>query len=55
MGGAIPSTKKELRLKIPIAELKYQNEWISGWQQLPEDECCDGKMDDMTDVSAENE
>ena len=50
-----PVLQKELRLRIPIAELKDLNEWISGWQQLPEDECCDGKKHDMTDVSAESQ
>ena len=46
-----PVLQKELRLRIPIAELKDQNEWISGWHQLPEDECCDNKIDNMTNVS----
>ncbi len=39
-----PVLEKELRLRIPIAELKDKDEWIRGWQQLPEDECCDSKM-----------
>ena len=50
-----PVLQKELRLRIPIAELKDQNEWISGWQQLPEDECCDNKTNNMTDISAESQ
>ena len=48
-----PVLQKELRLRISIGELKDQNEWVSGWQQLPKDECCDGTTDDMTDVSTE--
>ncbi len=32
-----PVLQKELRIKVPIAELKNQDEWVSGWQQLPED------------------
>ena len=50
-----PVLQKERRLRIPIAELKDQNEWISGWQQLPKDEYCDNKIDDLTDVSAKSQ
>ena len=38
-----PVLKKELQIRVPIAELKDKNEWVSGWQQLPEEESCDSK------------
>ncbi len=49
-----PVLKKGLSIRIAIAELRNKNEWESGWQQLLEDECCEGKTPDTKDFSVEN-
>ena len=50
-----PVLQKELRIRLSMAEIKDENEWISGWQQLPEGESCDGQADEKTGISSENE
>ncbi len=45
--------EKEIRFRIPWAELKTPTEWTSGWLQLPEGEDCITETDDMADCSAE--
>ncbi len=42
-----PVLAKELRIRVPIAEMTDQNKWESGWQQIPEAEASESKTDEM--------
>ena len=44
-----PVLNKQILFRVPWAELKTSAKWSSGWLQLPEEEHCTTKEDDMTD------
>ena len=50
-----PVNKKELRIKVSWDELKTHAKWTSGWLQLPKDEACSGKTDDITGFLEESQ